>query len=228
MCSSDLFENYMLAKQKFFDMLTSDAFALANHDDENGAFMLQNTKAQKSFYGLAKELDGEPERVRFLGKLIANTFLGLKFEIDGALLETRMVGTFNVYNLLAVYGAAVLLKENPNNILAIMKDFAPPKGRFEHVEINGKVGIVDYAHTPEALRCSLEEIKRIHNEPLWCVFGCGGDRDKEKRPLMGAVAQEYSDHIVITNDNPRTEGEMQIINDILSGMDAQEIGRAHV
>ena len=135
--------------------------------------------------------------------------------------ELRTISKYLASNIIC--SMAILSLEGFNNSLLekYAQDINLPSGRLEKIVKDNLTAYVDYAHTPEALRCSLEEIKRIHNEPLWCVFGCGGDRDKEKRPLMGAVAQEYSDHIVITNDNPRTEGEMQIINDILSGMDAK-------
>ena len=135
--------------------------------------------------------------------------------------ELKTISKYLASNIIC--SMAILSLEGFNNSLLekYAQDINLPSGRLEKIVKDNLTAYVDYAHTPEALRCALEEIKRIHNEPLWCVFGCGGDRDKEKRPLMGAVAQEYSDHIVITNDNPRTEGEMQIINDILSGMDAQ-------
>lgn len=208
------FENYIKAKKRYFDDLSSDAFALVNADDKRGMVMLQNTKATKYSFGLKKMVD-------FKGKIITNSIEGLELEIGGKHVWFKMIGDFNAYNLLGVYGAAVLLGEESDDVLTQLSSLKGAPGRFELVQAGAKfTAIVDYAHTPDALKNVLDTIAqfRTGNEQVITVVGCGGNRDKTKRPLMASIACKLSDKVVLTSDNPRDEDPMEIIREMQSGI----------
>ncbi len=208
------FESYIRAKKGFFDGLSSDAFALVNVDDKRGMVMLQNTKAKKVTFGLKKMAD-------FKGKIITNSIEGLQLEIGERDVWFKLIGDFNAYNLLTVYGAACLLGKDPEMVLMKLSALTSAPGRFELVMPGSKfTAIVDYAHTPDALKNVLETIEhfRTGQEQVIAVVGCGGDRDKTKRPLMAAVACKYSNKIIFTSDNPRSEDPMQIIKEMQLGV----------
>lgn len=209
------FDEYIRAKKLLFDSLSSSAFALSNADDRRGGVMLQNTKAAKYFYSLKTMAD-------FKAKIIENSLLGLHLLIDGIEVNFRLIGTFNAYNLLAVFGAATCLGENKEKVLQILSNLEGAEGRFDYIisPIEKVVGIIDYAHTPDALLNVLATIKNLRQgeEKIITVVGCGGDRDKTKRPEMAEVACEYSDKIVFTSDNPRSEVPEQIIKDMEAGV----------
>jgi UDP-N-acetylmuramoyl-L-alanyl-D-glutamate--2,6-diaminopimelate ligase len=208
------FENYIKAKKQYFDELNSDAFALVNADDKRGMVMLQNTKATKYTFGLKKMVD-------FKGKIITNSIEGLELEIAGKNVWFKMIGDFNAYNLLGVYGAAVLLGEESDEVLTQLSSLKGASGRFELVLPGSKItAIVDYAHTPDALKNVLETIAqfRTGNEQVITVVGCGGNRDKTKRPLMASIACKLSNKVILTSDNPRDEDPMEIIREMQSGI----------
>ncbi|HQQ02215.1 MAG TPA: UDP-N-acetylmuramoyl-L-alanyl-D-glutamate--2,6-diaminopimelate ligase [Bacteroidales bacterium] len=208
------FANYRDAKKMFFDQLGIKAFALSNADDPNGEIMLQNTKARKYFYGLRNLAD-------FHARILEMDFDGMFLNIDGNEAWFRLTGRFNAYNLLAIYGAAVLLGELPEKVLQVMSNLQPAEGRLETLKSEeGITAIVDYAHTPDALQNVIETIHDIlgGGGRLIVVCGAGGDRDKTKRPKMAAIAAENADHVLLTSDNPRTEDPIQIINDMKSGL----------
>lgn len=208
------FENYIKAKKKYFDDLSSDAFALVNADDKRGMVMLQNTKAGKHTFGLKKMVD-------FKGKIITNSIEGLELEVGGKNVWFKMIGDFNAYNLLGVYGAAILLGEDSDEVLTHLSSLHGAPGRFELVMPGAKVtAIVDYAHTPDALKNVLETIAefRTGTENVITVVGCGGNRDTTKRPLMASIACKLSDKVVLTSDNPRDEDPMAIIKDMQTGI----------
>jgi UDP-N-acetylmuramoyl-L-alanyl-D-glutamate--2,6-diaminopimelate ligase len=208
------FENYIKAKKKFFDELHSDAFALVNADDKRGMVMLQNTKGKKYTFGLKKMVD-------FKGKIITNAIEGLELDIANKSVWFKMIGDFNAYNLLGVYGAAVLLGENEEEVLTNLSSLNGAPGRFELVSPGSKfTAIVDYAHTPDALQNVLETIAqfRTGTEQVITVVGCGGNRDKTKRPLMASIACKLSDKVVLTSDNPRDEDPMEIIKEMQTGI----------
>lgn len=209
-------ENYLKAKKKFFDELPPEAFALSNIDDKTGKVMLQNTKALKKTYSLKSVSD-------FKGKIIENQFQGLHLDFDGQEFISQLIGKFNAYNLLAVYAAAILSGEDKNEVLTALSSVKAVEGRFDYIRSqNNIVGIIDYAHSPDALVNVLNTINSIRtkNETLIAVIGAGGDRDKLKRPLMGKVACEKSDKVILTSDNPRSEDPEEIIRDIEKGIDA--------
>jgi UDP-N-acetylmuramoyl-L-alanyl-D-glutamate--2,6-diaminopimelate ligase len=205
------FDEYIRVKKSFFDHLPASAFAISNADDKRGQIMLQNTVAEKKLYSL-KSLS------TYKGKIIENNLTGLVLDINGVEVHFRMIGEFNAYNLLAVYGAAVSLGENAQEVLAVLSNLQGAEGRFDYtVSAQQKViGIVDYAHTPDALLNVLATIKKLQqaNEQVITVVGAGGDRDKTKRPLMAAVACEYSSKAILTSDNPRTEDPLDILADM--------------
>jgi UDP-N-acetylmuramoyl-L-alanyl-D-glutamate--2,6-diaminopimelate ligase len=208
------FENYIKAKKKFFDELSSDAFALVNADDKRGMVMLQNTKGKKQTFGLRKMVD-------FKGKIITNSIEGLELEVGNKIVWFKLIGDFNAYNLLAVYGAAILLGEDSDDVLTKLSSLNGAVGRFELVMPGAKItAIVDYAHTPDALKNVLDTIAqfRTGNEQVITVVGCGGNRDKTKRPLMASIACRMSDKVVLTSDNPRDEDPMEIIKEMQTGI----------
>ncbi len=208
------FESYIRAKKGFFDGLSTDAFALVNIDDKRGMVMLQNCKAKKQTYGLKKMAD-------FKAKIITNSIEGLELEIGERNVWFRLIGDFNAYNLLTVYGAACLLGEDPEMVLMKLSALTGASGRFELIMPGSKfTAIVDYAHTPDALKNVLETIEhfRSGNEQVIAVVGCGGDRDRTKRPLMAAIACKYSNKIIFTSDNPRSEDPMEIIKEMQTGV----------
>ncbi len=212
------FENYIKAKKEYFDSLTSDAFALVNADDKRGMVMLQNTKARKQSFGLKKMVD-------FKGKIITNSIEGLELEIGNKNVWFKLIGDFNAYNLLAVYGAAILLGEDSDEILTHLSALPGAAGRFELISRGSKItAIVDYAHTPDALKNVLETIAHFRTgaEQVITVVGCGGNRDKTKRPLMASIACRFSDKVVLTSDNPRDEDPMEIIREMQTGIGPSE------
>lgn len=218
------FENYIKAKKKFFDELSNDAFALVNADDKRGMVMLQNTKARKNSFGLKKMVD-------FKGKIITNSIDGLELEIGGKDVWFKLIGDFNAYNLLAVYGAAVLLGEDSDEVLTQLSLLKGAVGRFELVHPGSKITvIVDYAHTPDALKNVLETITqfRTGNEQVITVVGCGGNRDRTKRPLMASIACRFSDKVLLTSDNPRDEDPMEIIREMQTGVMPSEVRKTLV
>ena len=218
------FENYIKAKKKYFDELAGDAFALVNADDKRGMVMLQNTKATKYSFGLKKMVD-------FKAKIITNSIEGLELEIGGKTVWFKLIGDFNAYNLLAVYGAAVLLGEDSEEVLVKLSSLKGAVGRFEQVMPGSpKIAIVDYAHTPDALKNVLETIAQFRsgNEQVITVVGCGGNRDKTKRPLMASIACKLSDKVVLTSDNPRDEDPMAIIKDMQSGITPSDVRKTLV
>ncbi|NCD71384.1 UDP-N-acetylmuramoyl-L-alanyl-D-glutamate--2,6-diaminopimelate ligase [Mucilaginibacter agri] len=209
------FENYLKAKKAFFDGLPKTAFALTNIDDRNGNVMLQNTKAHKKSYALKTMAD-------FKVKVLEDQFSGLLLNIDGEEVWFKMVGMFNAYNLLAVYGAAMLLDQDKAKTLTSLSKLSGAEGRFDYViSPNRIVGIVDYAHTPDAVQNVLSTIKDIRKgtEKVITIIGCGGDRDKAKRPVMAKTACDWSDKVILTSDNPRSEDPAQIIKDMEAGVD---------
>ncbi len=209
------FDEYIKAKKSFFDALPSSSFALSNADDKRGAVMLQNTKAKKYLYSLKTMAD-------FKGKIIEDSLLGLELMINDVEVHFRLIGAFNAYNLLAVYGAAVCLGQDKESVLRILSSMEGAEGRFDYiVSPNEKVvGIVDYAHTPDALLNVLATIRNLRQgeEKIITVVGCGGNRDKAKRPVMAEVACEYSDRILLTSDNPRDEDPAEIIREMEAGV----------
>lgn len=209
------FDEYIKAKKAFFDGLPSSAFAITNIDDKRGAVMLQNTSAKKLSYSLRSMAD-------FKGKILDNSLSGLQMTINDQEVHFRLIGEFNAYNLLAVYGAAVSLGEAKQDVLQCLSNITGAEGRFDYsVSPKEKViAIVDYAHTPDALINVLATIKKLKqgHEQVITVVGCGGDRDKTKRPVMGEVACEHSDKVIFTSDNPRSEDPMQILADMENGL----------
>jgi len=211
------FDEYIRVKKLFFDSLASSAFAISNADDKRGPVMLQNTNARKYLYSLRTLAE-------FKGKILENNLSGLVMLINDQEVHFRLIGEFNAYNLLAVYGAAIALGEDKQEVLRCLSVLTGAEGRFEYVVSPNQhvIGIVDYAHTPDALLNVLATIKDLRkgHEQIITVVGCGGDRDKTKRPIMGEVACEHSDRVIFTSDNPRSEDPEQIIRDIEQGLSA--------
>ena len=211
------FKEYIHAKKAFFDGLSSQAFALTNVDDKNGMVMLQNSLAKKSTYGIKSLAD-------FKLKVLENQFSGLVLSIDGTEVWTKLIGDFNAYNLLAVYGVSQLLEQDRLEVLTELSKLGSVNGRFEYtISTTGITAIIDYAHTPDALENVLKTIGNIRtgNETVFTVVGCGGDRDKTKRPKMAEIACELGDKVVLTSDNPRTEDPNVIIQDMMEGVGGQ-------
>ena len=212
------FKDYLYTKKAFFDGLSSDAFALTNRDDANGEVMLQNTKATKKTYSLQTVAD-------YKVKILETDFNGTLLQLNNNELWTLLIGRFNVYNILAVYGVADLLGVETMTLLTEISKLKSVKGRMDTLRLSeGKTALVDYAHTPDALKNVLDVLTEIkkENQTLITVFGAGGNRDKTKRPEMGKVAVKYSDRVVVTSDNPRFEEPKAIIDDILKGIDADK------
>lgn len=208
------FDAYIKAKKGFFDVLDKSAFALVNVDDKNGTVMLQNTEAYKKTYGLKNIAD-------YKGRIIESHFDGMLMQVEGKEVWTKLVGTFNAYNLLAVYSAGVLLEQDSMRVLTILSRITGAEGRFDtQLANNGIVGVVDYAHTPDAVENVLQTIVNLrkNKEQIITVLGCGGDRDKTKRPEMAEVAARLSDKVILTSDNPRSENPQQIIYDMEQGI----------
>ncbi|RSK47065.1 UDP-N-acetylmuramoyl-L-alanyl-D-glutamate--2,6-diaminopimelate ligase [Hymenobacter rigui] len=216
------FDNYLKAKKGFFDMLPKSAFALTNADDKRGAVMLQNVRGRRETYSLRGN-------GTFRGKLIENAVHGLHLEVDGREVQFRLIGVFNAYNLLAIYGAAVLLGEEPTEVLTVLSGLTSAPGRFEPI-VSPKsriTGIVDYAHTPDALENVLQTIADIRqpSQQVITVVGCGGNRDGAKRPVMARLAAELSDRAVLTSDNPRFEDPNEILAQMQVGVPAEALGK---
>lgn len=213
------FENYRDAKKAFFDGLPKTAFAITNADDKNGMVMVQNTKAKVKTYSVRSMAD-------FKAKILECHFGGMYLEIDGREVGVQFIGKFNVSNLLAVYGAAVMLGQSPENILIAMSTLKSVSGRLDPVHSPlGYTAIVDYAHTPDALENVLKAIHEVLNGKghVITVCGAGGNRDKGKRPIMAQEAVKQSDKVIITSDNPRFEDPQDIINDMLAGLTPQQM-----
>ena len=213
------FENYRDAKKAFFDGLDKDAFAITNADDKNGMIMVQNCKAQVKTYSTRTMAD-------FKAKIIECHFEGMYLDINGKEVGVQFIGKFNVSNLLAVYGAAVMLGKKPEDILLILSTLKSVNGRLEPIHSpEGYTAIVDYAHTPDALENVLNAIHEVlnGNGKVITVCGAGGNRDKGKRPIMAQEAVKQSDKVIITSDNPRFEEPQDIINDMLAGLDQKQM-----
>lgn len=212
-------ENYRNAKKQFFDMLPKGSFAITNADDKNGLFMVQNTKATVKTYSTRSMAD-------FRARLVECHFEGMYLEIDGREVGVQFIGKFNVSNLLAVYGAAVMLGQQPEDVLVVMSTLHSVAGRLEPIRSpEGFTAIVDYAHTPDALENVLRAIHEVlqGKGQVITVCGAGGNRDKGKRPLMAQEAVKQSDRVIITSDNPRFEEPQDIINDMLAGLTPQQM-----
>lgn len=208
------FEEYIRAKKLFFDNLQDDAFALTNKDDRNGMVMLQNTKAKKYSYGLKSIAD-------FKCRVVENHLNGLLLSIDNQEVWVKLIGSFNAYNVLVVYAISHLLKQDRVQVLTTLSNLNSVEGRFQYIKSKtGIVAIVDYAHTPDALKNVLETIKDIRtgNEQVITLAGCGGDRDSAKRPIMAQIACEYSNKVILTSDNPRSENPEDILNQMQAGI----------
>lgn len=212
------FQNYLSTKKIFFDRLPKEAFALVNTDDKNALVMLQNSKAQKWSYALKKAAN-------YKAKILEKSFEGTKLLIDGQEFWTPLIGIFNVYNLLAVYGVARAFDKDPRETLIAMSALKGVKGRFQ--QLSSPTGIriiIDYAHTPDALKNVLQTIQEIRKgrEKLICLIGCGGNRDQEKHPIMAQIACEKSDRTILTSDNPRYEDPEKILDEMESGLNVKD------
>ena len=210
------FDAYLKVKKSFFDKISPDAFAISNMDDRNGTVMLQNTPADKFYYSLRSIAD-------FKGRIIDNSLSGLQMLINEQDVHFRLIGEFNAYNLLAVYATAICLGEDKQDVLTSLSNLTGAEGRFDYV-ISPKeniIGIVDYAHTPDALLNILSTIKKLMKggEQIITVVGCGGDRDKTKRKFMGSAAAEFSNKVIFTADNPRSEDPALILKEMAEGLD---------
>ncbi|MHC5201892.1 UDP-N-acetylmuramoyl-L-alanyl-D-glutamate--2,6-diaminopimelate ligase [Myroides sp. LJL119] len=211
------FANYRDAKKMFFDQLAKNAFALTNSDDKNGLVMVQNTRSKLFTYALKNVSD-------FKGVILESQFSGMLMRIDGQELWVRLIGRFNAYNLLAVYGAALALGQSKEKVLVGISTLTSVNGRFQYYISKSKVtAIVDYAHTPDALENVISTINsiRTRNENLFTIVGCGGNRDATKRPIMAHIASSLSDKVILTSDNPRFEQPESILRDMEKGVEAQ-------
>ena len=211
------FDEYIRVKKMFFDSLPSSAFAISNADDKRGTVMLQNTNAKRHLYSLRTLAD-------FKGRIVENSLGGLVMTVNDQEVHFRMIGEFNAYNLLLVYGAAICLGEDKQEVLRCLSMLTGAEGRFDYsVSVKDRViAIVDYAHTPDALLNVLTTIRKLKKgyEQVITVVGCGGDRDRTKRPVMADVACEHSDRVIFTSDNPRSEDPAQIIKEMEEGLPA--------
>lgn len=216
------FKAYIEAKKGFFDNLPKAAFALVNADDKNGLVMVQNTKAKIATYALRSHAD-------FMVKVLENGFSGLLLTINGVECWTKLIGDFNAYNVATVYGISMLLGEDSTEVLTILSNLDAVEGRFQFTQSeSGIIAIVDYAHTPDALENVLKTIENIRtrNEQVITVVGCGGDRDALKRPEMARIACEWSNKVILTSDNPRTEDPAKILADMEAGVEAHQTMKA--
>ena len=206
------FLNYINAKKKLFDNLKKDSFSIINSDDKRADYIAQNSKSKIIHYSVNSLSDNK-------GRLIENNLDGMLVDIDNEKISLGIIGEFNLYNILSVYVFSKILKINKIKSLSIISKIKPPRGRLEYIKSSkGSIGIVDYAHTPNALENVLTTINKIRGDnKIISIIGAGGDRDKSKRPEMGRVAEEYSDYVIVTSDNPRNENEIDIINDIIKG-----------
>lgn len=212
------FDNYIAAKKAFFDGLGSDAFSLANLDDKHAEIMVQNTKSKVRFYAIRTDAD-------FKAKILESHFQGLYLNIEEREIWTKLIGKFNAYNLLAAYATAIMLGQDKMEVLTMISNLTAPAGRFQYIRTEtGITGIVDYAHTPDALQNVLNTIADIRTgqEKVITVVGCGGDRDKGKRPEMAAIACQMSDKVIFTSDNPRSEDPSAIIKDMETGVEVTQ------
>lgn len=208
------FDEYIKVKKKFFDDLPASSFAISNADDKRGTVMLQNASAKKYYYSLKTPAE-------FKGKILENGLTGLQMLVNDKEVHFRLIGEFNAYNLLAVYGAAICLNQKKEEVLTALSLLNGAEGRFDYIiSSNLIIGIVDYAHTPDALENVLITIKKLRkgHEQIITVVGCGGDRDKTKRPVMGQTSCDLSDRVIFTSDNPRTEDMYQILADMEAGL----------
>lgn len=213
------FRNYLDAKKILFDQLSEEAFALVNNDDKHADYLLQNTEAKKCTYSLKSVST-------YKARIVENQIQGLVLNIDGTEVWTQLIGEFNAYNLLAVYAIGVLLKQDKMNVLTTLSTLKSVEGRFQIVRgVRGITAIVDYAHTPDALENVLSTIRNIveNDQKVITVVGCGGNRDKEKRPVMAKVAANYSDRVILTSDNPRNEEPQTILNEMKAGLDTKDL-----
>lgn len=217
------FDEYIRVKKRFFDDLPRQAFALSNVDDKRGAVMLQNTQAEKAGYSLRQP-------ATFKGKVLENNLSGLVLDINGAEVHCRLIGTFNAYNLVAAFGVATLLGEDNEAVLAKLSNLKGAAGRFETYRSpkDGILGIVDYAHTPDALLNVLATINQLRTDrqQLIAVVGCGGDRDAAKRPIMAQAACEHSSRAILTSDNPRSENPETILDEMEAGLNTSQRRKA--
>lgn len=213
------FAQYIAAKKSFFDQLPPEAFALTNIDDRNGMVMVQNTRARVLTYSLERVAD-------YRCRVLDDTFAGLQVEINGKEVYSRLVGRFNAYNLTAIYGAACLCGMEESEVLRLVSTLNAAEGRFQYVSGRGITAIVDYAHTPDALQNVLATINAIRKpgQMVYTVVGCGGDRDKSKRPEMAQIACTMSDRLILTSDNPRTESPDSILDDMEAGLTDEQRG----
>jgi UDP-N-acetylmuramoyl-L-alanyl-D-glutamate--2,6-diaminopimelate ligase len=210
----ETFDAFLKAKKGFFYALSADSFALTNVDDKRGNVMLQNTLAKKYSYGLLNSAD-------YKAKIISNGIGGLQLDMEGKVMHAQLIGTVNAYNLLAIYATAILLGENKEEVLIALSGLKTAPGRFEQMHgPNQKMAIVDYAHTPDALENVLKTIQAIRqkHQHIITVVGCGGNRDAGKRPIMAALAVQYSDQVVLTSDNPRFEDPEIILDQMEAGV----------
>lgn len=210
------FDEYIKVKKTFFDNLSENAFAISNLDDKRGTVMLQNAAAKKYYYSLKQLAD-------FKGKILENALTGLVMMVNDKEVHFRLIGEFNAYNLLAIYGAAICLGENKEEVLRILSMLSGAEGRFDYIVSNERIiGIVDYAHTPDALENVLATIKKLRKgyEQVITVVGCGGERDKTKRPVMAKIACDFSDRAIFTSDNPRSEDPHEILKDMEAGLNS--------
>jgi UDP-N-acetylmuramoyl-L-alanyl-D-glutamate--2,6-diaminopimelate ligase len=218
------FRDYLNAKKTFFDNLDKKAFAITNSDDKNGQVMLQNSRARKYSYGLKNIAD-------YKGKVVENLLSGLVLFVEGKDVYCRLVGEFNASNLMAIYSACRLLGMETDEALTALSNLTPVEGRFDYfISPTGITGIVDYAHTPDALENVLKTIQNLRKgtEKVITVVGCGGNRDKEKRPAMAAIAANFSDVVILTSDNPRFEDPEAILEDMKKGIEQNAIKKTLV
>jgi UDP-N-acetylmuramoyl-L-alanyl-D-glutamate--2,6-diaminopimelate ligase len=216
------FDNYILAKKKFFDQLSKDAFALTNKDDRHGMVMVQNTKAKIKTFALKSAAD-------FKCKILESHLSGLLLQLNQNEVWIKLIGHFNAYNALGIYAVSMLLGENETNVLTTLSNLNSVEGRFQYIKSKkGIVGIVDYAHTPDALENVLKTITEIndHKGQIITLVGCGGDRDKTKRPIMAKIAASYSNKVILTSDNPRSEDPSTIIAEMEKGLEITDKKKA--